>query len=59
MPQFLLLLQQNKRYHLLLQEPNAVRKFAMPTTFSPIHHIDVEGDPLLLLYQHHPHHPHN
>jgi hypothetical protein len=41
----------------LLQEPNAMQKSAMPTTFSPSHHIDIEGDLLLLLYllNHHHH----
>jgi hypothetical protein len=52
MRQFPPLLQQNKRYHLLPQEPNALQKFATPTTFSLNRLIDIEGDPLLLLNNH-------
>ena len=56
MHQFPLLLQQNKHYHQVLQEPNVAQKSATPTTFSQNHQIDVEGDPLLLLYLLNHHH---
>jgi len=55
MHRFPLLLQQNKHYHLLLQEPNAVQKSTMPTTFSQNHRTDVEEDPLLQFQRLHRH----